>query len=429
MAGSDSEPNTSVPCSDTAEVTKHHYVDRHERTCCQNPTCGIVFGLTNLRRPHHCHRCGEVFCRNCLRYSQKLDTSAQPDVNGTPCKVCYTCFSERTESQVSVTRSHTEYFSSMRGMSRKERRNTECEIILEHTKGQRRFWKDQFQVEYRKECLRLLQGFHDSIGTSHVLRTLGEIRGYVDVPGWQRSTFWELETIIHFCRACGKKLDLVKHRNCRVCGLALCKACAHKELLVFYEDDGSLDKAKLVIIRVHGAPEKEPKYSVLLRICAQCKGELTRRQVQDHDWYMKNKKIQRPESVAFGSVMQFDDHFRDLTDRINEAFDGDNPNRDGDSIGRWASLDELSLDFDKISLGNMSTLMKDQVRENTEAFLSLYKEMRKLFEAQKGELSPKRIQFVQNYLKARLDFYNQTKMRLGRINTRHESQDIVVSVQ
>ncbi|KAH3898290.1 hypothetical protein DPMN_022514 [Dreissena polymorpha] len=415
-----------------SDVTKHHYVDRHERTCCQNSTCGVVFGLTLLRRPHHCHRCGEVFCRNCLCFARKLDASAQPDVNGTPCKVCYTCFSEGTYNQVGVTRSHTEYFSSIRGISRKDRRKTECEVILEHTHGQKRFWKDQCQVDYQKECLRLLQGFHDSIGTSHVLRTLGEIRGYVDVPGWQRSTFWELETSVHFCRACGKKLDRVKHRNCRVCGLALCKACAHKELLVFYEDSGSLEKARLAIIRVQGAPVKEPKYSVLLRICAQCKGELTRRQLRNQDWYMCKKEFQRKESAAFESVLHFDDHFRDLTDRINEAFDSmiqDNANRDGDSIGTCESFDELNLDFDKISLGNIATRLKDQVLENTEAYGSLYREMRKLFEAHIVELSATRIEFVQQYLTARLDFYNQTKMRLGRMNIRNESSDIEVSIQ
>ncbi|KAH3805147.1 hypothetical protein DPMN_133444 [Dreissena polymorpha] len=203
--------------------------------------------------------------------------------------------------------------------SRKERRNTECDIKRDSGKTR----------------------------TSHVHRTLGEIRGYVDVPSWQRSTFWE--TSVHFCRACRKKLDRVKQRNCRVCGLALCKACAHKELLVYYEDSRSFDKARVAIIRVLGE-QKEPKHSVFLRICAQCKGELTRRQLRNQERFTWKKELQRKESAAFESVLHFDDHFRDLTARINVAFDG--------------------------------VTNDDQVRENSEAFLSLYKEMRKLFEAQ-----------------------------------------------
>ncbi|XP_052217877.1 uncharacterized protein LOC127835470 [Dreissena polymorpha] len=267
------------------EVTKHHYVDRHERTCCQNHTCGIVFGLTPLRRPHHCHRCGEVFCQNCLCYSRKLDASAQPDVNGTSCKVCYTCFSERPDNQCSVTRSHTEFFSSMLCKSRKERRNTECDIVLEHNHGEKRFWQDQ--------------SLERNVNYTHI------------------------ETYEHFL---------------------------YTELLVYYEDSRSFDKARVAIIRVLGAPEKEPKHSVFLRICAQCKGELTRRQLRNQERFTWKKELQRKESAAFESVLHFDDHFRDLTARINVAFDG--------------------------------VTNDDQVRENSEAFLSLYKEMRKLFEAQ-----------------------------------------------
>ena len=68
-----------------AEITRRHWVNSDERSNCTNKECRRKFSL--IDRPHHCRRCGEVFCNPCSKYKRKLSFLAQPDPEGKPYKV------------------------------------------------------------------------------------------------------------------------------------------------------------------------------------------------------------------------------------------------------------------------------------------------------------------------------------------------------
>jgi hypothetical protein len=64
-------------------------------------------------------------------------------------------------------------------------------------------------------------------------------------------------------------------------------------------------------------PEKEPKLSVLLRCCDDCKKEIVRRQIADNKWY-----LQKPKPPDLQSEMiRMDDRFRQLINDINEEIE------------------------------------------------------------------------------------------------------------
>ena len=72
----------------------------------------------------------------------------------------------------------------------------------------------------------------------------------------------QLEKTISSCRICHAKFSKFgsghKVRNCRVCGLALCKACSNKELLVYFADKTGGDEInipRVAIIRVDGVSQ------------------------------------------------------------------------------------------------------------------------------------------------------------------------------
>ena len=66
----------------------------------------------------------------------------------------------------------------------------------------------------------------------------------------------QVEKLAENCRVCKGGLGIrKKKRNCKVCGLALCKKCSNKELLLYIESkDGEhqVKETKLAIIKVAG---------------------------------------------------------------------------------------------------------------------------------------------------------------------------------
>ncbi|CAM9021759.1 unnamed protein product [Wickerhamomyces anomalus] len=51
--------------------------------------CDRPFSLINRR--HHCRKCGEIFCGNCLLSKAKLNFDCKFDINGILAKVCFAC--------------------------------------------------------------------------------------------------------------------------------------------------------------------------------------------------------------------------------------------------------------------------------------------------------------------------------------------------
>ena len=75
------------------------------------------------------------------------------------------------------------------------------------------------------------------------------------------TTFYltQLEKTTSTCRVCHAKFSKLgkrqKVRNCRICGLALCKTCSNKELLVYFDDrliEEERNAPKIAIIRLEG---------------------------------------------------------------------------------------------------------------------------------------------------------------------------------
>ncbi|XP_053403419.1 uncharacterized protein LOC128558412 [Mercenaria mercenaria] len=126
------------------EVTTSHYVPKSARKKCQNESCETLFLHPGLKRPHHCRRCGKIFCMSCLQYKRRLNIVAQPDPNGVLCKVCLSCFEDRGLSLGCTSRSQTEVFKQLH----KQTKEDMMDIVYGYAVESRRvsvqptFWKE-----------------------------------------------------------------------------------------------------------------------------------------------------------------------------------------------------------------------------------------------------------------------------------------------
>ncbi|RUS70603.1 hypothetical protein EGW08_021631 [Elysia chlorotica] len=62
------------------EITKIHWKPSEGRSACSNKSCRRQFTL--IERPHHCRKCGEVFCAKCVAYQRRLNRLAHFDPDG-----------------------------------------------------------------------------------------------------------------------------------------------------------------------------------------------------------------------------------------------------------------------------------------------------------------------------------------------------------
>lgn len=403
------------------KLTSSHYVSTKDRPKCKNSFCSTSFVYPSIRRPHHCRRCGEVFCRRCLQNRRRLNVMAQPDPLGTPCKVCVTCFDERVLSLGCTTRSLTADFVKLRQQSREEMRHIEHDLFAQSYGPERpSFWKEQFKIDTLKECLRLLDGFKASAGESETLKTVSEIWDHVNVPLWQRSKFWTLESSMVTCRECGGRLGRRKMlRNCRVCGLALCKICTNMELLLYFDDDVPRDKysqPKLAIIRIKGSPEIEPRLSLLLYCCRACKEEITEKQIENEQWYMEN-----PKPPDFNSeLVRMDAILNSLTEDINKDIEKLSTLLDRVEITRnEGNLSELSVtrllkDVNQCDQKQIEQL-QDAVQQTLKSFWDIFTGLKDLLKINYHTVRGSHLQLAKNCLHARNEFYITTKSRFGKL--------------
>ena len=67
------------------------------------------------------------------------------------------------------------------------------------------------------------------------------------------TAFFQLEIQTNECRKCKRQKILRKSSgSCRVCGLALCKRCTSKDLLLFYKKDPDQQLPMLTIVNEPG---------------------------------------------------------------------------------------------------------------------------------------------------------------------------------
>ncbi|CAC5391286.1 RBSN [Mytilus coruscus] len=233
------------------EITRQHWKIQDGITNCRNKQCMKKFSL--IERIHHCRRCGEIFCKECVNYQRRLNKLAHPDPEGKAFKVCKKCFDEGKNLD-GQKRRLTEYFFALR------RQTQENAIVLENGKV-RGTWRNRLDLE--KEVRRLLNGFKDSIGTSEMKRTIHEMTNIVSTPAWQKSTFWLQENMANQCQKCQQKFNLVRSKhNCKLCGRAVCKSCSFKDVILYLPDEEDTKEPRLAVIKVIGSPSVEPELAL-----------------------------------------------------------------------------------------------------------------------------------------------------------------------
>lgn len=408
------------------DLTTSHYIDVSLRETCTNQACNTIFSFRF--HSHHCRRCGELFCSNCLRLRRNLNRLAQPDPDGLPCKVCYTCFHENDETDNITSRSLTVDFVNIRSKVRSERNDIYCEVTIERKMSSvvPVFWREQFKIDIKHECRRLLNGFSEVVNNAdkYVQKTVHELRKLVDVPAWQKSAYWVLEKAVSSCRLCHTRFRKFhkqqKLRNCRVCGLALCKTCANKELLIYFDDSEVNNNERLPrvsIIKYDGCPEMEPELSVLLYACSDCKSEILQRQLEDTVWF-EDKPKQATDIMS--QVAELHEEISSLQDKIK---------RKEDQVQRLTQEMDQNLHHEThisllalaTNLHRCSVLFDSNIQQQVDVFLRSLEATLSKFPTYIDKLkeilnnhagSPKETTVLKYIIKGKCDFYLQHKQIL-----------------
>ncbi|XP_062568961.1 uncharacterized protein LOC134231076 [Saccostrea cucullata] len=254
------------------EITKSHWIPTEICPSCCNRQCKRKFSL--LDRPHHCRRCGKIFCSPCLQFQRKLNLLANPDPEGKAYKVCQACF-EEGQVQEGQSRRLTEYFYRLR------QQGVLTASVIENGKVTK-CWRQR--LDLKAECKRLTEGFKSAIGGSEIKKTIHDLKTLVTMPNWQKSSTWLQENLAESCQVCAAKFGLTrKKQNCRVCGRAVCKACSTKDLLLFIPNENKEADPQLAIIRIIGCPEKEPDIALYLRVCKLCQEKISTKQILENN--------------------------------------------------------------------------------------------------------------------------------------------------
>lgn len=396
------------------EVTRSHYVPKAEREKCQNESCDTSFLYPSLRRQHHCRRCGEIFCRECLQNKRRLNVMAQPDPLGVLCKVCPKCYEDRGIDLGCTKRSRTIEFLEIRQKSRSEIEDLRIELTVQSRRASVEpvCWKEQMKVDVLKECKRLLDGYRRSTENSNTINQIQHFRSHLKTPGWTKSTFWKLEHQTLLCRECGVHVDS-RHqiKNCKVCGLAMCKTCAHKELLLYFEDDKIHDRSalpRLAIIKIKGSPEVEPRVSMLLHCCTACRTDISTRQTEDEEWYFEKTKPPDFET----EFCELDTQLMKLSDTISDDLE----KLSLEVFEKTDKLDEhVAADLDGQVQNSGITNLKDILDDELESYCQKFTSLKSLISNHGDHVHGSLLCLTKNYLQARSEFYLNTKQRLGQV--------------
>ncbi|XP_033127058.1 vacuolar segregation protein PEP7-like [Anneissia japonica] len=264
-------------------ISKHHWISVDVRLNCVNQKCRKNFTIT--QRKHHCRKCGEVFCKACVRYQRRLSARADYDPNGRLHQVCEDCFNSEPQD-VGQRRLWTDCFKRCR------QDNQQQELDA-----------GQLQIGIRKshqikrEMNRLIDGYTGSLqkeavdGKKKLSNLKDKVQGLItksEVPLWQKAKSWTIKEQKQSCMTCeesfNRHLANQKH-NCRVCGLLTCNRCSSRDLLLFVADKHEREKFGDVphwaVIKVTGCPAVEPDVHHYLRVCNFCKKILEHIQVEE----------------------------------------------------------------------------------------------------------------------------------------------------
>ncbi|XP_050389911.1 uncharacterized protein LOC126808899 [Patella vulgata] len=283
------------------DITKKHWKSNDTRKCFTR-SCRKPFSL--IERSHHCRRCGEVFCFNCVKYQRKLNKLANPDPDGKSYKVCFCCYEEGKVTE-GVQRSWLSDFKQFRVAGQN---NRWALANGQQTRSRRS------RLNLDTECQRLIQGFKNNITRSEVKRTLQEMRSMVAKPDWQKSSIWIQENMSSKCATCSSDFNLLRSKySCTVCGVVVCKSCSSKDLLVFIPDEDEYAEPELVIIKIVGCPAVEPEVSLQLRVCGTCRDLLETKQVARY----QQTEITTTDNDFLSKLLILHEKFHGVEEKIN----------------------------------------------------------------------------------------------------------------
>ncbi|XP_076435483.1 uncharacterized protein LOC143275341 [Babylonia areolata] len=396
------------------EITQKHWKTADNNARCANRACRKHFSF--LERPHHCRRCGDVFCTGCLKYRRKLNQLANIDPQGRPYKVCKSCY-EEGQTFDGCVRDVSQEFARLREQSaQKEGAGGRKGGGGGGRQSQRDGgWRNR--LNFDQECERLLEGFSRSVGRSELRRALHEMRSVVSsVPSWQKSAAWLQESTMGACQVCRESFGLLRKRHfCKVCGLALCKGCSTTDLLVYLPDaqvktaggaaavdveDVEDVEVQLAIIKIVGCPKVEPEISLYLRVCGGCREELIGRQVlrsqgqeapSGMDMMLELSTLHSKFSAAETNVSKQLRDYQEITESLEN-------NSRSSSTGSTEGVGGVG----SAPHSNMRTLAKAQ--EDLTDFLAQHV----LLVQRLKRLSPQtdaQSRLLKNYIRAKCDFY------------------------
>ncbi|XP_060597676.1 uncharacterized protein LOC132751516 isoform X2 [Ruditapes philippinarum] len=375
------------------EITKRHWIKSEDRQFCSNRNCSKKFTL--IERQHHCRKCGEVFCNECVKFRRKLSKLAQFDPEGTLYKVCQTCFEEDRNNEVTV-RSQLKAFKAAK-LNKKQ----ELSVIQ---RGKSSLHKSRRQnLDLASECDRLREGFMKSVAASEVKRTLHEVKVMITTPDWQKSANWMQESISDKCQRCSTGFNILKKKyTCKLCSQVLCKVCIHKELLVYIPDDVNDNvntEARLVIIKVVGSPEVEPEVSLLLHVCASCRQYVVDLQVDKVEQDLRSEVKDKAEGVISKLIVV------DLSVTILQ-------NKITDHMTKYQDIVESLENSSKASGDGSNTKVLAKAQEDlSDYFATMSLKIPTIKKLQDGCETDTQRKLLRNYMKAKSEFY------IGNVNT------------
>ncbi|XP_064615150.1 uncharacterized protein LOC135479265 [Liolophura sinensis] len=384
---------------DIKGITKTHWLSSETRTKCFNKRCRKKFSF--LDRPHHCRRCGEVFCLSCVQFKRKLNKLAKPDPDGKEHRVCQACFDQGPQ-ELGATRNHLREFHQLKQASEAYKQAK--------TLGQRRRgWRNRFDLD--AECGRLLKGFEEELKRSDISKGLMDMKKMVVVPNWQRGANWLQEDMFTSCQSCNTPFNLLlnKKRRCRVCAISVCGNCSSQKLILYVPDAEEAGERRsrsslftvsqeleprLAVIEIVGCPDKEPEICLYLRVCDRCLEALTEIQVRDHH--------------TCRSVSE-----DDFLPRLNSVWEDLNQTRQNidDHLEQYcATIDSLENNFagnanrGVKSKDNMRLLAKAQT-DLSDFFTSYIMKVQHLKKLKQAPNSPAQAKLLQNFTKAKCEYY------------------------
>ena len=248
--------NEEAASGSSTAIRQSHWKVIDIASKCAGSNCRILFKPKSRRR--NCAMCGKVFCFNCTNYRRRLSPNAKPDHLGQFFSVCLVCFNYSDE--FGGYRNHMRTFQEFRRERAKRLQDSEANARA------RSLCQRMDTPALRKvvscEIQRLLLGYEANAGM------MKGLMGDMMIPEWQKSSTWVASKDTVVCSNCGESFSMLRRKNhCRIGGQAFCSKCVKEELLLYFDETGTV---KWALNGKDGGPTKEPEKFRLLTVCQKC---------------------------------------------------------------------------------------------------------------------------------------------------------------